>query len=365
MAAINLENDNYKSGIYPVFLSQQLGIYDSVNVTYPEMFNLYKKQKSQDWAEDEVDLDQSRKDFATCSHNNYDVMIKNVSFQWENDSLAKSIITLFAPFLTNNEASLMMLKQSEVEGLHALTYSEIVRQCVKDPSVVIDEIVKNQNMFNRMGIVEEVMSSLERAGHEYALGILTLEKDGEYLRQLLLEGMVALIALEGIQFMSSFSATFSLAKQGLFIGACKLIQKIMLDEMLHVQMDYAIIDALLKDPEWAASYEAVKPRLKNILDTVVQQEEEWGKYLFSEGRVIVGLNAPLMEQWVYYNCAPIYRRLKIQADFKAPKQNPLPWMDEYTNPDKTQAAAQEIQLTNYKLNSAKQDFEDSETFDFL
>lgn len=364
MAAINLKNDNYKDGHYPVFLGQQLGIYDSVNVTYPSMFDLYKKQKAQDWAEDEVDLDQSRKDFATCSQNNFDVMIKTVSFQWENDSLAKSIITLFSPFLTNNEACAMMMKQSEVELLHALTYSEIVRQCVKDPNKVIDEIIKNQNIFNRMGIVEEVLSELEVAGHKYALGMLTVEGDGDYMRCLLLEGMVALIALEGIQFMSSFSATFALAEQGLFIGAAKLIQKIMLDEMLHVQMDYAIIDSLLKDPGWAKAYEVVKPRLKQILDTVVQQERDWGAYLFSEGRVVVGLNANLMEQWVYYNCAPIYRRLKIEADFKAPKQNPTPWMDHWTDPDKTQAAAQEIQLTNYKLNSMKQDFTDEDQFDF-
>jgi len=364
MAAINLKNDNYKSGIYPVFLGQQLGIYDSINKAYPEMFDLYKKQKAQDWAEDEVDLDQSRKDFATCSQNNFDVMIKTLSFQWENDSLAKSIITLFAPFLTNNEASAMMLKQSEVELLHALTYSEIVRQCVKDPNKVIDEIVKNESIFNRMGIVEEVMSELEIAGHKYALGMLTVENDGPYIRQLLLEGMVALIALEGIQFMSSFSATFALAEQGLFIGAAKLVQKIMLDEMLHVRMDYAIIDALLKDPVWAEAYETAKPRLKLILDTVVDQERQWAKYMFSEGRVVVGLNEVLMMEWVYYNCAPIYRRLKLKADFKAPKQNPTPWMDFWTDPDKTQAAAQEIQLTNYKLNSMKQDFSDEEKFDF-
>lgn len=57
-------------------------------------------------------------------------MIKNLSFQWENDSLAKSIITLFAPFLSNNEACAMMMKQSEMEVLHALTYSEIIRQCI-------------------------------------------------------------------------------------------------------------------------------------------------------------------------------------------------------------------------------------------
>lgn len=361
MSVINLKNDNYKNGFYPVFLGQKLGMYDSINVTYPEMFKLYKKQKAQDWDENEMDLDQTRKDFATCSKNNYEVMIKTVSFQWENDSLAKSIITLFAPFLTNNEATAMMMKQSEIEVLHALTYSEIVRQCVKNPAEVIDEIVNNKNIFNRMGIVEELMSELEKAGHEYALGLRPID---DSLRLLVLKGMMALIALEGIQFISSFSATFAMAEQQLFMGAAKLIQKIMLDEILHVKMDYEIIDALMKDPDWKRVYEANKDQFKLIFDTVIAQEEDWSDYIFSEGRVILGLNSTLMKEWVYYNAAPIYRRLKLKSDFKTPKNNPLPWMEIWMNPDKIQVASQEIQRTDYKVNSMKTDFNDEDDFEF-
>lgn len=361
MAAINLYNDTYKEGFYPVFLGEQLGIFDSINVTYPEMHRLYKLQKQQDWDENEVNLDQTRKDFVACSKSNYDVMIKNLSFQWENDSLAKSIITLFAPFLSNNEACAMMMKQSEMEVLHALTYSEIIRQCIPNPNEVIDQIMENERIFQRMGIVEEIMSDLAEAGHKYALGLI--EKD-DNLRLLILKGMIALIGLEGIQFISSFAATFALAEQQLFVGAAKLIQKIMLDELLHVKMDYAIIDALLKDPAWRKVYEDNIDVLTEILDTVVGQEEDWCDYLFSEGRIIVGGNAELFKLWVYFNAAPIYRRLKMKHKFRAPKKSPLPWMDVWLNPDQIQAAAQEIQITAYKLNSANKDVSDDEELDF-
>lgn len=361
MSAINLKNDGYLTGEYPVFLGQKLGIFDSINVPYPEMHRLYKLQKAQDWDENEMDLDQTRKDFNACATSDYDSMIKNLSFQWENDSLAKSIMTLFAPFLSNNQAAAMMMKQSEMEVTHALTYSEIIRQCVRNPQEVIDQVVNNESILSRMGIVEEVFSELETAGHKYALGMIEADDN---LRLLLLKGMVALIALEGIQFISSFSATFALGEQQLFMGACKLIQKIMLDEILHVKMDYAIIDALLKDPVWKRVYDENIESLTAILDTVVRQEEEWSEYLFSEGRVMLGLNAALSRQWVYYNSAPIYRRLKMKAKFKAPKQTPLPWMDKWLNPDEIQAAAQEIQITAYKLNAANKDFSDDEELSF-
>lgn len=361
MAAINLHNETYKTGKYPVFMGEQLGIFDSINVTYPEMHRLYKLQKAQDWDENEVDLSQTRKDFVACSKNNYDVMIKNLSFQWENDSLAKSIITLFSPFLSNNEACAMMMKQSEMEVLHALTYSEIVRQCTPNPVEVIDQIMENDKIFNRMGIIAEIMGELEEAGHKYALGLIEAD---DKLRLLVMKGLVALIGLEGIQFISSFSATFALAEQQLFVGACKLIQKIMLDEILHVKMDYAVIDALMQDPVWKKIYEDNIEELTTILDTVIAQEEQWCDYLFSEGRFIVGLNAELSRQWVYFNAAPIYRRLKMKHSFKSPKQNPLPWMDVWLNPDQIQAAAQEIQVTAYKLNSANKDVSDDMEFDF-
>lgn len=361
MAVINLKNDAYKTGEYPVFLGQRLGIYDSINVAYPEMFNLYKLQKAQDWDENEMNLDQTRKDFKSCSKNNYDVMIKNLSFQWENDSIAKSIITLFAPFLSNNEACAMMMKQSEIEVLHALTYSEIIRQCVSNPQEVIEQALENEQIFTRMGIVEELFSAFEKAGHEYSLGMIEPNDD---LRLLILKGLMALIALEGIQFISSFAATFALAEQGLFVGACKLIQKIMLDEALHVRMDYAVIDAVLKDPVWKKVYDENIHELTSILDTVVAQEEDWNDYLFSEGRVVLGLNAELAKQWVYYNSAPIYRRLKMKHNFKAPKTNPLPWMDTWMNPDIIQAASQEIQRTDYKLNTTNKDLDDNEELAF-
>lgn len=362
MAVINLKNDAYKTGDYPVFLGQKLGIYDSIHVQYPKMFELYKLQKAQDWDENEVGLDQTRKDFVSCSKNNYDVMIKNLSFQWENDSVAKSIITLFAPFITNNEAWAMMMKQSEIEVLHALTYSEIIRQCVPNPQDVIEQSVANDQIFKRMGVIEQTLSELEVAGHKYALGMIEADDN---LRLLIWKGLIALFGLEGIQFMSSFAATFALAEQGLFMGACKLIQKIMLDEAdMHVRMDFAIFDALYKDPVWKKVYEENIDELTKILDTVVAQEQDWNDYLFSEGRVVLGLNADLAMQWVYFTSAPLYKRLKMKTSFKAPKANPLPYMDTWMDPDIIQAASQEIPRTDYKLNTTNKDVDDDEELAF-
>lgn len=359
MSAINFDNKNYESGKYPLFLGEDLGLYDTINITYNSIEKNYLKQRAQMWAETEVSLDQSRKDFATCSENNYNVMIKNLSYQWSADSLAKSIIALFSPFISNNELAGGFMFQSAMEIIHSRTYSEIIRQCIKDPQEIFTEIRANSNIFDRMETVEKAFSELKKAGHEYSLGMIEVS---DHLRLIILKGVFALLALEGIQFMSSFSATFAMGEQQLFVGACKLISKIMLDEILHSQLDLDIIESLLKEPEWKRVYDNNSGELKAILDEVVKSEEQWADYLFSEGRVVLGLNAPLMKEWLWHNASPIYRRLKLPYDFPATSKNPLPWMDKWMNPDKVQTANMEIQKTEYKLNVSSTDID--EEFDF-
>ncbi len=99
MAVFNAENTAHKTGDYPLFLGQQMGLYDSIYKKYPALFDLYKAQKEQDWSEDEVELNQSITDFATCSKSTYDVMVQTLMWQWEADSVAaQAIICLFCTF---------------------------------------------------------------------------------------------------------------------------------------------------------------------------------------------------------------------------------------------------------------------------
>lgn len=102
--------------------------------------------------------------------------------------------------------------------------------------------------------------------------------------------------------------------------------------------------------------------MKKILDTVVKSEEDWADYLFSEGRYVLGLNAPLMKEWLWYNAAPIYRKLHLKYDFRGVKTNPLPWMNQWLDPDSVQSANQEIQNTAYQLNITSTNL--SEDFEF-
>lgn len=362
MALFNTENTAHKTGDYPLFLGQQMGMYDSINKKYPKLFDLYKKQKEQDWSEDEVDLVQSISDFATCSKSTYDVMVQTLMWQWEADSVAaQSIICLFAPFITNSELYALMMKQAEIEVLHALTYSEIVRQCLPNAREIIEEVQNNQEVLNRSGVIVKYMRELEVLGAKYRLDPASIDK--EEARRGILRAMFALLGLEAIEFISSFACTFALAEQGIFVQVAQLVQKIMLDEILHTKNDLAIIEILLEDPVWLNSFNAIKHELKEILDEVRLKEYSWSHYIFSDGRAIIGLNEPLLKEWVDYNCAPIYDHFGFDRDFNPPSKDPLPLMQVWMNPALQQTANQEMSNTDYRVNTTVNDAEE-EIWDF-
>lgn len=358
----NKDNQNWKKGNYATFLDQPMALYDSVNVTYPKMFDLYKLQKSKDWSEDEVALDKDRENFMTCSKNNYDIMIKTLSFQWELDSVAsRAIAPLFSPFVTNSELWAMISKQSEVENLHSLCYSEIIRNAVSNPDEVFKEVMHNDEVTDRSTKVVEVFNNLAEAGAKYTLG--KYKRDDYELKKIILLGVVALYCLEKIQFQSSFACTFVLADSGIFQGIGALVKLIAQDEAVHAQMDKEILRAMLQNEKhmgWKEILDENIDEVKEIIDEVVQQEFDWNKYLFSEGRSVVGLNETLLSEWVLWNAQEVYDFLEIENDHQRIKTNPLPWMDDWLDINRTQQANQESDNINYRLNSADNDLDDDE-----
>lgn len=243
MSLFNKNNTTWKHGNYSLFLGESPALLDSINVSYPKLFDLYKLQKSMDWSEDEVNLEQSRLDLINTGKNNYDIMIKTLAFQWELDSVAsRAIAPLFAPFVTNSELWLMLSKQSEIENLHALTYSEIIRQCLPDPKDVFAEVMLSDEVLERSEKVVEVFNNLYKVGGLYKTGVLSAQDNHDIIvmKESIALALVALYCLEKIEFMASFACTFALAEQNIFQGIAKLVQKIAQDEQC-VTADHQVL----------------------------------------------------------------------------------------------------------------------------
>lgn len=249
-----------------------------------------------------------------------------------------------------------------MEVIHALSYSEIVRQCVVDPKEVFEMVMLNENTIKRAVKVVSVFDTLAKVGAEYTLGIRGNTQD---TYNHVFKGMVALYILERLQFMASFAATFAIVEQGYFQSIGKMIQKIMLDEIAcHAATDAEVLKIELRTPRGQQALIECKDDILEMLNEVIKQELNWSEYLFSEGRAIVGLNPLLLNEWVYYNAQVIFADFGLDNPHPRIDKNPLPWMMNWIDIDKHQNAMQESDGNNYALNVVKLDVSDEDMFDF-
>lgn len=349
MTVFNTHNTGHITKEYPLFFGEDLGIFDTINVTYPEIEQLYQQQMSQIWNEFEVDLTQDRMDMQRLPAEVVDLMVKTIGWQTLADSVAsRSISELLLPFCTNNELEGMLTSQSLFEVIHARTYSHIIKQTFTDPNQMLSDIYANTHTLMRSQAIVKAFDELQDLSKDAPLK----EK-----QKALIRAFSALFALEGIAFMASFAVTFAIVETDVFQGIGAEVALIARDEVLHTRMDYTVLDILLREESWREVISEVKGDIKTILDSVVQQELQWTDYLFSEGRQVVGLSATLLKEYVLYMAKPIYDALGVVFDFAIYEENPLPYMNKYIDPSQMQSAAQEINITSYNIGAINNDTE--------
>lgn len=349
-----------------IILGQEPGLFDSINNHHPVLFNLYKRLKMLDWDENEFPYGDCLHEFETASRTDYDMMVKTLAWQWEADATAsRAIVNILGPVLTDSRVWAGYVRINDNENLHALTYSEIVRNSFKNPQVILDEILKVEEAQARMVTVAKVMGEAHDASHAYACG--TIPND-QALYNKIFKFLLSLYYLERIQFMASFAVTFAFGKAGRFQPIAMGVQKIAQDEYeIHAQFGQEVIKALLKTPRGQQAYKDTLAEGTKLFWEVIMTEVRWVLYLFSEGRELPGVTQKKMIQWVLFNgnAAGTFTGAKDQltdemrAEFLAetgyalewPDKNPLTYMTDYLDLAANQTSPQEVDNNQYLVNA--------------
>ena len=363
---MNVANDNNLKGGYPLFLGEDLGFSDEINITYPELDRVYKKQRSLFWLETEFSFEQDRLDISEAPDSERDVMILNLLSQWLLDATAsRAIIELFGPVVTNNELHNWFMWQSAFESIHSSTYSKIIQQSCVDSNSVLERGKQNLHVFERCKSIGQAFNDLMVKVSQYNIDSESVSE--EDMRKSLLKGVTVLYCLEQISFTSSFASTFALVETGRYQGIGKAVGSILTDEALHAEGDRTVLNIMLEKEGYDEMYAEIKPEIQDIVDGVVQQEMDWSEYIFEEGRQVLGLNTPLLKEYVAWMAQDVYKHLGLSWNEErfgvVPKENPLPFMDKYYDRDSIQAAPQEIEVNNYRVGQVENDLQD-EVFDF-
>ena len=337
----------------PLFLGAKPGLFDTINKQYPKIWDLYKEMKVLDWSEDEFDYSQCNIDFKNCPKDVADIMIRTLAWQWEADSVAsQSIVAAFAPFVTNSELWAAWGRISDNEVLHSLNYSEIVRMSFDNPKEVLGQILSVKESLERLESVGKIFKELSIKGKQYGLGLIEADQD---LYNSIYVAVCTMLILERLQFMASFAITFSIADSGVFQPIGQAVRKICTDELtVHAELDKEIIRIENKTERGVLAKHQTKEQVKKVFLEVIASEIKWSEYLF-DGRQLAGVNSDVLKQWVLFNAKDVARFLEIETDLEFPKENPMPWLENWIDINKQQAAPQEQDLAQYKVNNTFND----------
>ena len=351
----NTEKTDYKQP--SLFMGQKLGLLDTINKNYPEIFRLYKKMKSLDWDEGEFDFTGCNTEFKTCGKNTYDIMIRTLSWQWEADSVAcKSIIPIIAPFVTSTELWVAWQRLADSESTHSLSYSEMVRNSFDDPDAVLKEILEVTEALQRMDAVADVFSTVYNTSLALASG--QIEKDQKAYEDIYMF-VVAMYCLERIQFVASFAVTFAVANSGQFVQFGKAVQKICQDEFeVHQLLDRAVLDYEAKTEYGKLARINNKQRIETLVTSVINSELNWVDYLLSDGRELVGMTPELLKGWVLYNAKDVLDYFNIEHGYDIPTKNPIPFIEDWIDINRIQASPQEEKNGQYMLGMVMDDMSD-------
>lgn len=351
------KNDNN-----PLFLGESLGIQDYTNPRYPILNELALLQRSQYWTETEVDMSKDASQWKELTKETQDITVLNLSWQTQADSIVgRAPFSVLLPVISNPEYEGMMVQWGFFENLHSRAYSNIIQTVFPNPDEVLEQIKENAKAFQRLKPLVNLFDELHHMNMVKDMGLpFYNERDH---KKLILKTLYAVYALESMQFYCSFACTFALAEQGILQGIASNLKLIAKDEALHTRMSLEVLKIEKAKPENTSLLEEIYPEVIEIMKEVMNAEREWGKYIFSEGRAVIGLNAVLMDEYLLYIANKAFQAVGLEVDFKAPDKNPIPWIDTWLEPDKVQVAPQEIQITNYRVGSSNGSLEGFD-FDF-
>ncbi|CAL9975548.1 ribonucleoside diphosphate reductase small subuni t [Vibrio phage D51] len=348
MTQFNANNKGYQNGHYPLLLGEQMGLADSVNVSYPRIEALYQRQLSQIWNEFEVDITQDRMDMVNLPYSIVRPVQQNIMWQALADAVAaRSISSLLMKWVSNPEFEHLINLWSFFETIHNRTYAHIIKQTFEDPSDMMRETYENREVLMRSEAIVRAFDALEALKDEDSY------KDKQIA---ILNGFVALFALESIAFMASFSVTFGVAELGVFQGISQLVTLICRDEVLHTHMGLEVMDTLRNKEGWGPIFELCREQHLEMLNEIVQQELDFATHIFKDG-AIPGMSEQLLQQEVCFLAYPTYQFFGMGEEFPFEKveSEPLTYMSKYIDSSSIQVAAQELQLTAYQVGIIKDD----------
>ena len=268
------------------------------------------------------------------------VIERNLGFFSTADSLvANNLVLAVYKHITNPECRQYLLRQAFEEAIHTHAY----QYCIE--SLGMDE----SRLFNMYREIPSVATKAQWAlPYTQSLGDINFKTGTKENDQRLLRDLIAFyVVFEGIFFYVGFTQILSMGRRNKMTGVAEQFQYILRDESMHMNFGIDVINQIkLENPHlWNDDFK------KDMVKLILEGVELETKYAYDTmPRGILGLNAPMFEEYLKYIANRRLTQIGLPEEFKN-AQNPFDWMSEVLDLKKEKNFF-ETRVTEYQTGGA-------------
>jgi len=267
-------------------------------VQHQDLMDNYEDQVARFWTMHEIDHSTDYKDWCTMNIAEQHYISKSLAFFANSDNaVMENLATRFRTDITWPEAQLALGHQCAMEGIHVVSYNNMISSVIKDP-------IERQRLFHAVKndpIIARKIDWIQKWAGDPTVALHIC--------------FVAQCFSEGIGFSPSFASMFWLRKNQKCQGICFGNEKIVEDESLHVKL-FAL---LYKNCVNKMSREA----LVAMCEEFVAIEHEFVDEALPYN--IKGMNKALMKQYVCRVADTVLGELGEAPLYNV--ANPFSWME--------------------------------------
>lgn len=274
-------------------------------ITYPEVYEMYKKARASYWQPEEISLNKDGPDWESLTEDEKQFVSYILAFFSASDGIVNENINInFSREIEIPEVRAFYAFQEAMEAVHSETYSILLDKYISDPK---------EKLFLQNGIqtIESVKLKAEWT--------FRYMNDNKPFAQRLL----AFACVEGIYFSGSFCAIYWLKKRNLLPGLAFSNELISRDESLHTEfavMLYAHVkNRLPESTVYDIVGEAVKNEKKFIIESLPCR--------------LIGMNSDLMSQYIEFVADRLLSQMKYTKLYNV--ENPFDFMENISLNGKT------------------------------
>lgn len=330
---------------------------------YQRQVDYVKAQRGAFWIPDEVSLTKDKNDYERASDTMKFIFTQQLLRQTALDSeQGRAPVQIFTPVCSIPETEAWVLWWSAFEQIHSESYSHIIRNIYQSSKQQFDSIHDTQEILSMLSGIDKYYHDLHVINSKKVvyqdmknLGVLDAQTERvlnvseyDHIKAIYL-ALIASYGLEAIRFMVSFTTSFAMNENKIFMGNGNIIKLIFADETLHTDATAWIINTVIRDdPRFKQVANECRQEVRDMLIDVLDEEKNWAKYQFKHGGIL-GMTEKLMIDHVDRTGEERFK--VIGVPYNSGIIHPVfPWFESYKNSNKTQNALQETESGDYLMD---------------